>query len=633
MNLIRPIQGLRGLAVILVILFHLNPNFSFGFIGVDIFFVISGFVITKSLIKSRKINKKLSITNFYIKRFLRLYPSLIFFFIFSTLIIITLSIPTNIGNFIRTGFFALFGVSNFYLIKLKNDYFNDEELNPFTHTWSLGIEEQFYLIFPFLIFFINKKKLNHLLFLLFFFSFNLFLFTSHEIYGNFFFTLIRVWELILGSLLYIYLPKIDKINKGNYFYLIIFLSFLSIFLIDSIKFKIIFSTLFSFFIIAGYKTKFVNFFFSNFIIYKIGEISYSLYLFHLPIIYISRLYLDSVDFYIFSILSIFIISYINYKIIENPFRKNIKLRFFIRDNIKSIIFVILIMMPIMISNENYKKIIFFDTYFENKINKINYPIKNFKFISNVEKNDLLCENKVDYNYLINNCYKKKGSSELIYLFGDSRAWHIKNIFSDIKDDYIHHYLANSSFDYPLFDKKNKSTTKVFENIEKLSKDYSKITLIISFHHNLSKERYESKYDKNDYFEVQFNNYDYWIKNLPSNVNLIFLQDTPTPPYSYKDCLNEKFIKISIFSKQNKSFNCNYSFTQFKKKNYELNNLMMNLSKIVKVKIVSINDMICKDDTCSFFYENFPIIYDKIHFNKKYLEKNKDKIVEKILINM
>ena len=185
MDQIKPIQGLRGLAVLLVILFHIHPNYSFGFIGVDIFFIISGFVISKSLINSKDLNGQISLKNFYIKRFFRLYPSLIFFFIFSSLILITLSIPTNIGNFIRTGLFSLFGISNFYLIRLKNDYFNEEELNPFTHTWSLGIEEQFYLFFPLIIFLFNKKRLNALLTILFIVSFYFFLFVNHEIYGNF----------------------------------------------------------------------------------------------------------------------------------------------------------------------------------------------------------------------------------------------------------------------------------------------------------------------------------------------------------------------------------------------------------------------------------------------------------------
>ena len=287
-------------------------------------------------------------------------------------------------------------------------------------------------------------------------------------------------------------------------------------------------------------------------------------------------------------------------------------------------------MSSFIFNDNYKKIIYFDRYLVTKINIFNYPIKSFKFVNNIEKNEYLCQDQVNFTYLMNNCYKRNGSKELIYLFGDSRAWHIKNIFSDTSEDYIHHYLANSAFDYPFFDEKNNSSKIVLENLENLSKNYEKITLVTSFFHNLSRERYEKRYNKKDYFKVQLNNYLYLIKNLPSNVHLSFLLDTPTPPLTYKDCLNEKFIKFEILTKSNKILNCDYSYTQFKKKNYEVKNLLMKISEINKVNLISINDLICKNETCSFFYKNYPIIYDRFHFNKKYMEENKDKIIKKIL---
>ena len=153
-NRYRPeIDGLRAFAVIAVIINHFNkeilPN---GYLGVDIFFVISGFVITSSLYQRPSINFKDFISGFYERRIKRLVPALsVFVLIMSIAICLFIPIPTLS---LRTGLTSLFGLSNIYLLKQSTDYFaQSTELNVFTHTWSLGVEEQFYFLFPFLIWF------------------------------------------------------------------------------------------------------------------------------------------------------------------------------------------------------------------------------------------------------------------------------------------------------------------------------------------------------------------------------------------------------------------------------------------------------------------------------------------------
>ena len=157
------IQGLRGVSVISVMLFHLAPEiFTLGYLGVDIFFVISGFVITKSI--SENIQKgTFSLQSFYARRILRLYPALLIFIFISIFLIFFLTIiDTNFKIYLRTAISSLIGISNFYLISINNDYFNPVDENPFVHTWSLAVEEQFYLFYPiFLLFVLNyfyKKK-------------------------------------------------------------------------------------------------------------------------------------------------------------------------------------------------------------------------------------------------------------------------------------------------------------------------------------------------------------------------------------------------------------------------------------------------------------------------------------------
>ena len=145
------IDGLRAFAVIAVIINHFNkvilPG---GYLGVDIFFVISGYVITSSIFKRQSKDFKDFISGFYERRIKRLVPALsVFVFICSLLICL---FNQNPASSLKTGIFSLFGLSNFYLLKGSIDYFaQSTELNIFTHTLSLAVEEQFYILFPFLV--------------------------------------------------------------------------------------------------------------------------------------------------------------------------------------------------------------------------------------------------------------------------------------------------------------------------------------------------------------------------------------------------------------------------------------------------------------------------------------------------
>ena len=142
------IDGLRAIAIIAVIVNHLNSNYlKSGYLGVDIFFVISGYVITKSVMNQNFLSISDFIKYFFERRIKRLLPALLFYVISVSLIICLFNPYPNVS--IRTGFFSLLGLSNFYLFKYSTDYFAQASyLNPFINTWSLAIEEQFYLIFP-----------------------------------------------------------------------------------------------------------------------------------------------------------------------------------------------------------------------------------------------------------------------------------------------------------------------------------------------------------------------------------------------------------------------------------------------------------------------------------------------------
>ena len=147
------IDGLRAIAVLSVVLYHLDRDLlPGGFTGVDVFFVISGYVISKSLARSDAATLATFILGFYERRILRIVPALLAFLlvtsIFSVLFVPDgwLSASNN-----STAMAAFFGISNLFLVRSADGYFSARiDFNPFIHTWSLAVEEQFYLIFPFI---------------------------------------------------------------------------------------------------------------------------------------------------------------------------------------------------------------------------------------------------------------------------------------------------------------------------------------------------------------------------------------------------------------------------------------------------------------------------------------------------
>lgn len=142
------IDGLRALAVVAVIIHHLDKEIlPSGFLGVDVFFVISGFVITTSIAKRTDEPAADFLAGFYQRRVKRLVPALLTCIGFSAVLICLLNY--NPASSLKTGAASIFGFSNFFLFLESTDYFGARaELNIFTQTWSLGIEEQFYFIFP-----------------------------------------------------------------------------------------------------------------------------------------------------------------------------------------------------------------------------------------------------------------------------------------------------------------------------------------------------------------------------------------------------------------------------------------------------------------------------------------------------
>lgn len=208
------IDGIRAIAVIAVFGNHLNPEIvPLGHLGVDVFFVISGFVITLTLGQSISEGATLRgcLQSFYTKRIKRIMPALLTFTLINGLVI-SLFDPWNLFS-LRTGISGVFGVSNLYLLRYSLDYFKPTgEINPFLNTWSLGVEEQYYLLYPFLIYgagaFAQKanrdwgKRLGTILLILGLLSLSMNATLSNTYTGTWAHYLMpsRFWEIAMGCL-------------------------------------------------------------------------------------------------------------------------------------------------------------------------------------------------------------------------------------------------------------------------------------------------------------------------------------------------------------------------------------------------------------------------------------------------
>lgn len=154
------IDGLRALAIIAVVAFHLDGRLlPGGYGGVDMFFVISGFVVSQALYRQRGSSFGTMLAGFYVRRLRRILPALLAMLLVVHAAVVLFVPQAYLSRFIGdTGLAAFFGISNFYLA-WNTDYFSPlAHYNPFTHTWSLAVEEQFYLLFPFLLFAVTRSR-------------------------------------------------------------------------------------------------------------------------------------------------------------------------------------------------------------------------------------------------------------------------------------------------------------------------------------------------------------------------------------------------------------------------------------------------------------------------------------------
>jgi peptidoglycan/LPS O-acetylase OafA/YrhL len=447
------IDGLRAIAVAAVILYHSQINifgnhlFKGGFIGVDIFFVISGYLITYIILKELVTTGSFSFKHFYQKRVRRILPLLLFVMLASLIFSYFFIFPTSYVNLSKSVLASSFLVSNYYFYFVGAGY--DEIASkyiPFLHTWSLSIEQVFYLVFPIFIYLIFKfsfKNLKYFLFTFFFLSFFSSQLTSDSLL-NFYSIHTRIWELMVGAI-FAYYKIIEKKQKKNETICLIsiLIIFVSIFYFDLTKYYHV-SLLKIFPVLAtggiiyfGSKSSILIKALSSKIFVNIGLISYSLYLWHYPILAFERI-LDFSDgkFYQFLLaFIIFTLSILTYNFIEKPFRQNKKFTF---NFILIKFFLIFLLSLLIILNKGLP-----ERFIKFKEINNNFNIDNF-FLSN--------ERSKTINEIHNENYRTfflNSKQEKIIIIGDSHGLDLFNCFylnKDLFKDYIFYHEHYETFD-------------------------------------------------------------------------------------------------------------------------------------------------------------------------------------------
>lgn len=434
------INGLRAIALLSVLFFHADfLFFSGGFVGVDVFFVISGYLITSIILFDLQKNS-FSLKNFYERRFRRIVPALLFVILVSVpLAYLTLS-PFQMRDFFRSLIYTPVFLSNITFYKHSGYFDLASEFKPLLHTWSLAIEEQYYILFPLMILIawkFSKRTIPIIFFVLAIFSFCFAQYQlSHNPQAAFYLLPSRIWELLAGALIAHYLFEKQQQSNRYLDLLGVFLIAASIFIYDKeTPFPGLFALLpvigSSLILVFCNKTTFTGRFLSHRYMVAIGLISYSTYLWHQPLnafakILLSNNYIPYLSLYL--CLLALLLGAICWKYIEVPFRQKISLSKVILVTLSSSLVIIAFGLfgyySSWYESNFYQRLSLNDKKIYTEIKSRN----NQEAYIGIERECYLSSEKIDqvFEDKFLACTQKYGQA--IIILGDSHAINIYNIY-------------------------------------------------------------------------------------------------------------------------------------------------------------------------------------------------------------
>ncbi len=603
------IDFLRAIAVSAVIIYHAKIYifgdllFAGGFLGVDIFFVISGYLISSLIFQELDKEKKFSFKRFYERRARRILPALIFVILICLPFSWIYILPTSFIDFAKSILFSLGFSSNFYFYFTGLEYGAESGLlKPLLHTWSLAIEEQFYLIFPLIFFLIFKFFYNFRIKIIFAIILASFIFAIYfsniNPSLNFYLILSRIWEILIGTLIYFFEKFREKQPshfQSNLFVTLGLMAILFSFInIDSSQGHPNLNSaipILSVGLIIYYSQKdaIVVKFLSNKIFTSIGLISYSLYLWHYPIFAFSRIGYLTKNIYheILVALTILILSILTYYFIEKPFRSSqlVKFKHFIFSVILTF-FILMSFSSLVIINNGFKDR--YPQYGKFNLDNLKYSeeVRIFKYETGSPK------------------FKDTNNQSKVLIFGNSHGRDLFNIFIsnkqlfskyqfsmldgqvhcldrivDIKlcDKSISNKLYNNFLDSEYFVISQNWSTQDLEKIDevlKLLRKYNKKIIITSHHPN------------------------FYFKNSRNIIDEFYLKNKRLPDEFEKERLEKK----KFNSEDNKSKNINQFLKEYTKSN--------------NIKFLDKKDFLCRKDQnrCHILTDE----NDKIHLDAAHI---------------
>ena len=594
------IDGLRALAVVPVILFHAGFElFSGGFVGVDVFFVISGYLITTILIEDLE-NQRFSLVSFYERRARRILPALFFVMFVCIPFAWMWMLPGQMKDFSQSLVAVSLFASN-VLFWRESGYFDTAaEEKPLLHTWSLAVEEQYYVLFPIFLFLAWRYGKNRVFWMIVAMASISLLLSEwgwrNKATANFYLAPTRAWELFAGSIAAFIVQK-NGVRKDNFLALLGLAAIIfSIFTYDeSTPFPSVYALVpvlgVVMLVLYAEKDTLAAKVLSTKGFVGIGLISYSAYLWHQPLFAFARIRsLEHPSIFLMLALSFMsvLLAYLSWRYVEKPFRDRTLIN-------RNLIFVFSLFGLFIFSTFGFigHKYEGFRDRFEVLLDG---DVGHLEYHRYIDEEYFDCEpssiasTALTWEGFLRCKQSQRGEFDWV-LLGDSHAEHL---FLGLADE-----NPSTNIVFYILGEKPYYGSQIFQEIfNVIATADSPKTILLTMH-------YVSRVESTDKLRVGFSRTISYLQNLGHRV--IIVGDIPRYKISPEDCKYGQSIERLV------SY-CSISKSQFASQLEVFEPILTDLASEYDVQFISVHEPLCSADYCSMISDNELLYRDSNHLN-------------------
>ncbi len=633
------IDGLRAFSVLSVVLFHAYPDLiPGGFIGVDVFFVISGFLITSHIFNSFD-NRAFSFYDFYFRRARRIFPALILVILVCLLVgwfVLFADEYSQLGKHVASG--SAF-VLNFFLVKESGYFDNVAETKPLLHLWSLAVEEQFYIVWPFILWLGWRLNLNLFFVILAVSGLSFFwgvAYVESRPEESYFLPFGRFWELLVGSFLaWVHLYRRDffryivlaadrlilsvfgskiTFTNGNIISNlaaiagIIMLLYGAFYISEDVNFPGVWALVPTFgavlVISAGSKSFINRVLFMNPISIWIGLISYPLYLWHWPILSFPRIILgedlSGIAILFFLIMSL-VASFLTYFLLELPIRRS-----------KSSIKISLILLMLLASAGCFGLYVFQSDGLplRSANNKMEVQVTRTEYLHYIDENYVDCEPKNIRELAPSwegslRCKQSGVGNPKVVLVGDSHAEHLFIGLADTLNKNVAYYISG----LPIMARTKRKY--IFDYI--IENDNVETVILAA--------RYELHLGRGDIIDLYDDMRGTVEAMKAANKSVVLVGDTPQYAIDPLGCIGRRFAKVSS--------SCSLTTNEIERQASVFQGALKRLADEYDVTYIDLFEVMCGPQRCSMI-DNGRLLYrDRDHLSILGSQKAGSFIAEKL----